>query len=89
MTHYAKMRRFSKIMVVCFIAYLDRADSAGNNDTSIILVVTLFPEIHLLECRKCKMYQFEKTCFKVSIPLFVKISLLANTFCPRWTSLNT
>ena len=55
-TRHAKMRRFSKIMVVCFIAYLDRADSDGSNDTSMLLIVTLFPEIHLFECRKCKMY---------------------------------
>ena len=51
-----KMRCFSKITVVCFIAYLDRADSDGNNDTSILLIVTLFPDTHLFECRKCKMY---------------------------------
>ena len=35
--HHAKMRRFSKIMVACFTAYLDRADSDGNNDNSILL----------------------------------------------------
>ena len=46
-THDAKMRRFSKIMVVCFIAYLDTADSDGNDYPSMLLTVTLFPEIHL------------------------------------------
>ena len=55
-TRHAKMRRFSKIMVACFIAYLDRADSDGYNDSSMLLIVTLFPEIHVFECRKCKMY---------------------------------
>ena len=50
------MRRFSKIMVGRFIGYLDRADSDGNNDTSILFIVALFPEIHLFEGQKCKMY---------------------------------
>ena len=54
-THHAKMRHFSKIMVVHFLAYLDRADSDGNNDTSVLLIVNLFPEIYLFECRKCKI----------------------------------
>ena len=48
--------RFSKIIVGRFIGYLDRADSDENNDTSIFFIVTLFPEIHLFEGRKCKMY---------------------------------
>ena len=76
-------------MVVCFIAYLDRADSDGNYDTSMVLIVTLFPEIHLFECQKCKMYSFEKNGFKVLTRLFVMISVLAYMFCSRWTSLNT
>ena len=41
-TNHAKMRRFSKIMVVCFIAYLDRADSHGSNDTSMLLIFESF-----------------------------------------------
>ena len=39
-THHPKMRRFSKIMVVCFIAYLDRANSDRNNDTSTYSHIT-------------------------------------------------
>ena len=37
-TRHAKMRRFSKIMVGRFIGYVDRADSDGNNDTSILFM---------------------------------------------------
>ena len=43
-------------MAVCFIEYLDGAGSDGGNDTSILLIATLFPEIHLFEGRICKIY---------------------------------
>ena len=51
MNRHAKMRRFSKIMVGRFIGYLDRADSDGNNDTSILFIVTLFPEMVYLKVK--------------------------------------
>ena len=55
MTRDAKMRRFSKI-IVGLIGYLDRADSDGNNNASILFIVALFPKIHLFECQKGEMY---------------------------------
>ena len=39
-----------------WIGYVDRADLDGNIDTSILFIVTLFPEIHLFEGRQCKIY---------------------------------
>ena len=71
-TGHAKMRRFSNIMVRRFIGYLYRTHTPdGNNDTSILFVVTLFPEIHLFESRKCKNLpkctNLRKTALKFSL----------------------
>ena len=68
-----------------FSAYLDRADSDGNNDTSIVLKSHYFQRYTYLNVEN----QFEKIGFKVFTHLFVKISLLADTFCSRFISLNT
>ena len=39
MTNHPKMRRFSKTTVGRVIAYLDRADSDGNDDASIVFII--------------------------------------------------
>ena len=67
MTRHAKMRRFSKIMLGRFIGYLDRADSDGNNDTSI-----LFHSFICEDFTSCRHVLLQMDQFKYTIIIYIK-----------------